>query len=279
MIMDSLVDADHGFAFGEIVYSRGGIYGPLANRYVSLIFVYEGAVKVTCDDAATTLVGGQAAFFKNDHLFLIEMERDLRHRVGWCEGVPGTLWETETSPLGGACPVIVFSERLNALQCVGVELGFESSAGLNKVRNAVGQALFAAFFHEAHLSERDRFIPKQVKRVKQYIEGNFDKETSICQLALIANLTPQHLISSFRKHLGLTPMRYLWQIRANRGRALLLQSGLSISEIAYQCGYKNPFHFSRHIRQSFSMTPTEVRANKGYRSPSDVLESPRDTAF
>ncbi|WP_406873628.1 AraC family transcriptional regulator [Aminobacter sp. P9b] len=277
--MESIVDADHGFAFGEIVYSRGGVYGPLTNRYVSMIFVYEGVAKVTCDDEVTTLVGGQAAFFKNDRHFMIEMERDIRHQVGWCEGVPGKLWETEMSPPAGNCPVIVFSERLNALQRVGVDLGFESNSGLNTVRNAVGQAVYAAFFHEAQLSERDRFVPKQVKRVKQYIEDNIDKEIKVGQLAGVANLTPQHLISSFRKHLGLTPMRYLWQMRANRGRALLLQSGLSISEIAYQCGYKNPFHFSRHIRQSFAMTPTEVRANKGYRPPSDVLESPRDTAF
>lgn len=105
------------------------------------------------------------------------------------------------------------------------------------------------------------------------------REITLDQLASIANLSPQHLISSFSKNIGLTPMRYLWQARANRGRALLLQSGLSVSEIAYQCGYKNPFHFSRHIRQNFGMAPTEVRANKGYRPPSDILESPRDTAF
>lgn len=277
--MESVVDADHGFAFGEIVYSRGGIYGPLTNRYVSLIFVYEGLAKITCDDEITTLVGGQAAFFKNDRLFLIEMERDLLHRVGWCEGVPGKMWETEASPPNGASPVLTFSERLNALQRVGVDLGFTSSVGLNKVRNAVGQALYAAFFHEAQISERDRFVPKPVQRVKKYLEDNIDREVTVDRLASIANLTQQHLISSFRKHLGLTPMRYLWKIRANHGRALLLQSGLSISEIAYQCGYKNPFHFSRHIRQNFAMTPTEIRANKGYRAPSDVLENPRDTAF
>ncbi|QPC94526.1 helix-turn-helix domain-containing protein [Mesorhizobium sp. INR15] len=277
--METIVDADHGFAFGEIVYSRGGIYGPLTNRYVSLIFVYEGLVKVTCDNETTSLAGGQAAFFKNDNLFLIEMERDLQHRVGWCEGVPGKLWESEASPLGGASPVITFSERLNALQRVGVDLGFSSNTGLNQVRNAVGQALYTAFFYEARINERDRFIPKPVQRAKKHIDENIESEITIGQLASIANLTPQHFISSFSKHLGLTPMRYLWQIRANRGRALLMQSGLSVSEIAYQCGYKNPFHFSRHIRQNFGMTPTEVRANKGYRAPSDVLENPRDTAF
>lgn len=61
-VLETIVDVGHGFAFGETVYSRGGIYGPLTNRYVSLIFVYEVFIKVTCDDETTRLVGGQAAF-------------------------------------------------------------------------------------------------------------------------------------------------------------------------------------------------------------------------
>lgn len=277
--MDSIVDVEHGFAFGEATYSRGGVYGPLSKPYVSLIFVHEGLIRVTCDDERTTLTGGQIAFFKNDRLFPIEMERDILHRVGWCEGVPGRAWGTGPSPLAGVSPVLSLTDRLTTLQRIGVELGFSSSTGLNDVRNAVGYALYTAFFHEAQLIECNRFIPKQVLRVKRHMDDNMDKGITVGELAAIANLSPQHLISSFRKHLGITPMQYLWQMRANRGRGLLLQSGLSVSEIAYQCGYKNPFHFSRHIRQNFAMTPTEIRANKGYRPPSDVLESPGNTAF
>ena len=175
--------------------------------------------------------------------------------------------------------VIPFSERLNTLQRIGVDLGLSSTAGLNDARNAVGQALYAVFFHEAQINERDRFVPEAIQRVRQHIEDSIGEEIAVSDLASIAELTPQHLIASFRKHMGLTPMRYLWQIRADRGRALLLHSGLSVSEIAYQCGYKNPFHFSRHVRQNFGMSPTEVRASKGYRRPSSELESPLDMAY
>lgn len=175
--------------------------------------------------------------------------------------------------------MIPFSERLNTLQRIGVDLGLSSTTGLNGARNAVGQAPYAVFFHEAQINERDRFVPEAIQRVRQHIEDSIGEEIAVSDLASIAELTPQHLIASFRKHMGLTPMRYLWQIRADRGRMLLLQSGLSVSEIAYQCGYKNPFHFSRHLRQNFGMTPTEVRAGKGYRQPSSALESPLDVAY
>jgi len=129
--------------------------------------------------------------------------------------------------------VIPFSERLNTLQRIGVDLGLSSTAGLNDARNAVGQALYAVFFHEAQINERDRFVPEAIKRVRQHIEDSIGEEIAVSDLASIAELTPQHLIASFRKHMGLTPMRYLWQIRADRGRMLLLQSGLSVSEIAF----------------------------------------------
>ncbi|WP_395447970.1 helix-turn-helix transcriptional regulator [Aminobacter sp. UC22_36] len=92
-------------------------------------------------------------------------------------------------------------------------------------------------------------------------------------------VTPQHLVSSFRKHIGVAPVRYLWQVRASRGHFLLLQTGLPISDIAYQCGYKNPFHFSRPISDQFGMSPRQVRENKGYRMANDVAEGAGDTAY
>jgi transcriptional regulator GlxA family with amidase domain len=76
-----------------------------------------------------------------------------------------------------------------------------------------------------------------------------------------------------------TPAGYLWKVRANRGHQMLLRTGLTIAEITFQCGYKNPFHFSRQIRQQFGMSPTEVRNTMGYRKPSAVIENTTETLY
>ncbi|WP_395450702.1 helix-turn-helix domain-containing protein [Aminobacter sp. UC22_36] len=277
--MQTIVDPEHGFTFGEAMYSAGGVYGPLRNRYVTLLLVHEGTAKVTCDDEVTLVESGECGVFRNERYVLFEYGDSKRGRVSWCEGYPGILTDTIALRLRDVPAKIPISDRLEALQRLGVELGSGSAANLNMLRNALGQSLYAAYFHEAQISERDRHIPRPVHRARNYIEENSEKDVTIDAVAELVARTPQHLISSFRKHIGMTPARYLWQVRAKRGHHLLLHSGLTVAEIAYQCGYKNPYHFSRQIKQHFGMSPTEVRTNMGYHKPSEVAEDTIDIAY
>jgi transcriptional regulator GlxA family with amidase domain len=74
-----------------------------------------------------------------------------------------------------------------------------------------------------------------------------------------AAITPQHLIRVFRQHYQVTPGRYLWHARVERGAGLLAATGLTVSEIADRCGFKNPFHFSRLLRKMQGVSPRELR--------------------
>lgn len=278
--MHTLLDAARGFAFGEAIYPNGGIYGPLHNSYLTLLIVHEGIARVVCDGVETTLERRSSGFFRNERSLMIEYLEGRRTRVSWCEGgASGDISASVASRLSELPARVALSPRVETLQRLGVEMGSGSSSNLNAMRNALGQAIFLAYFHDAQLSEQERHIPRSVLRARLYIEENFDKEITVDRLAGLVGVTPQHLVSAFRKHLGITPVRYLWQRRVARGHTLLLQTGLTLSEIAYQCGYKNPFHFSRQVAQQFGMSPRQVRANKGYRTPSDLAEGATDTAY
>lgn len=277
--MHAFLDGARGFAFGEAIYPAGGVYGPLKDRYVTLLIIHEGKATVSCDDSETVIGPGGCGFFRNErHLFMAYAE-GRSTRVSWCEGHAGEISEAVAMRLRALTPRLALSKRIETLQRVGVELGAGSGSNLNMLRNSLGEAIFQAYFHEAQLSEQERLMPRSVLRARFYIDENFEKEITVERLAKLVGVTAQHLVSSFRKHVGITPMRYLWQVRAGRGHFLLLQTGLSISDIAYRCGYKNPFHFSRQITEQFGMPPRAVRANKGYRLPSDIAEGAADTAY
>jgi AraC-like DNA-binding protein len=72
-------------------------------------------------------------------------------------------------------------------------------------------------------------------------------------------LSEEHLIRLFRKHLNLTPMKYLQVLKLETSMSLLLNSGLSVKEIAYKLGYPNQFLFSRNFRAHTGVPPTEYR--------------------
>ncbi|MCX6970179.1 MAG: helix-turn-helix transcriptional regulator [Verrucomicrobia bacterium] len=72
-------------------------------------------------------------------------------------------------------------------------------------------------------------------------------------------MTGAHLIRLFRQHLGTTPMQSVWKRRVEAGAQLLRETGLAISEVAYQCGFQSPFHFSRMLRKHFGHPPRAYR--------------------
>lgn len=267
--MHIVVDPEDGFSFGEAVYSVGGVYGPLTGRYAALLMVHEGTAKAICDGEITIIEAGECGLFLGEQLSLFEYEKGKRDKVSWCDAYPDNLPEAVALSLRNVPGRLPISERLATIQRLGLGLG--NGADTSVLRDALGLSLFTAYFHEAQISERERHIPRSIHRARRYLEENFEKELTIARLADLVALTPQHLISSFRKHIGITPVRYLWQLRASRGRQLLLHGDLPIMEIAERCGYKNPYHFSRQIRQHFGMSPTQLRAQEGY-GPSNAGE-------
>jgi AraC family L-rhamnose operon regulatory protein RhaS len=277
--MRAFIDGGRGYIFGEAIYPAGGVYGPLKERYVTLLIIHEGKARVFCDDDETVMGARSCGFFRNERRLFIEYAEGRNTRVSWCEGYAGDLPEAMAMRLRSVSPRIPLSKRVEAIQRMGVELGPGSGPNLNMLRNSLGETIFLAYFHEAQMSEQERLMPRSVLRARFYIDENYEKEITVERLAVLVGVTPQHLVSSFRKHVGVTPVRYLWQVRAQRGHSLLLQTGLPISEIAYQCGYKNPFHFSRQISEQFGMSPRDVRTNQGYRLASDIAEGAADTAY
>lgn len=71
---------------------------------------------------------------------------------------------------------------------------------------------------------------------------------------------------SFRSITGTTPHQYLIQLRLERARELLLETTLSVGEIAERCGFQDAFYFSRCFRAHFGASP------RGYRTQySDMI--------
>ena len=57
-----------------------------------------------------------------------------------------------------------------------------------------------------------------------------------------------------------TPTRYYLELRLNRARLLLLQTDISVLDVALACGFVSASHFSKCYREQFDKTP---RAERG----------------
>lgn len=99
----------------------------------------------------------------------------------------------------------------------------------------------------------------RLSRTKAYIEKHFCEEISNAVLADIAGYSERQLIRLFRSAMDMTPKNYINSLRIHKSRHLLRSTGLSVGEIAWQCGFNDQNYFSRLFRRNAGMSPTDFR--------------------
>lgn len=251
-------------SFGEVSYPNGGYYGPVGRDYFALFMVHSGRVTIEADAESFELEASQCALTVTQRHYATIIERGIPTQVSWCDGRPhNAVWLARR--IQNYPRHIPISSDLKTIMQLGIKLGVSEGDDRDGYRSALGNALLSAFIYEAGVVETERPIPQSILRARRYLDANFATNCTIGQAARAAHITPQYLVSTFRKHYGVTPARYLWRLRLDNALHLLYQTGLAVSEIAYRTGYKNPYHFSRQVKQQFDCSPLELRKRRGRR--------------
>ncbi len=108
---------------------------------------------------------------------------------------------------------------------------------------------------QSRLGVRD---PKLISVIAQ-MESNLEEPLSRADLADSVDLSTRQLERLFRKNLASTPKHYYLELRLRRARQLLLQTGMSVLDVALACGFVSASHFSKCYREFVGKTPREER--------------------
>jgi AraC-like DNA-binding protein len=274
-----LATDDHGYSFGAVTYPKGGRYGPMEQCYAMLLMIESGTATIQIGDCHHAVRENQIACTVNHEPVTIHCPRELSTRTSWCEAHPNALPEHERKSIEETPRVITLSKRLQTLFKLGIDLGVIPSTKTNELRNSLGHACFRAFIYESNIAVEEEPIPNSFKQARLYIEERFLEDCSLPTLAKVVGISAQHLTYGFNRYFGITPIRYVWQLRLSQGVGLLRRSGLSVSEIAYQCGYQNPYHFSRQVKEKYGSSPKQLRLKKGFQDPSFDMENITDLIY
>jgi AraC-like DNA-binding protein len=102
----------------------------------------------------------------------------------------------------------------------------------------------------------------QIKRLKHFIDNELDNSISVHALSNIASLSPSHFAHAFRTSFGIAPHRYVVFCRLRKATNLIMESELSLCEIALICGFADQPHLCRIFKKHFSQTPVAWRRQK-----------------
>ena len=120
-------------------------------------------------------------------------------------------------------------------------------------------------------THRERLAIRTIKPSLVYMLTHLDQPLPVPELSRIADVSCSHFFALFKRATGQTPNSYFTRARMRRACKLLLETSLSVKEIAASLAYDDEFYFSRLFKSLHQLAPSYYRAQRG---PSQFRVSP-----
>lgn len=123
--------------------------------------------------------------------------------------------------------------------------------------HGLAEIIFSYFVK--HATRKQIVDDERIAKLIDYINLNVAKNISIEELADKACLTKSYLIRVFRNNLGITPLQYVIQKKIQYAQTMLLDSDMTVLEIAKAVGIPDVSYFIRLFKKNLGFTPQEYR--------------------
>ena len=118
--------------------------------------------------------------------------------------------------------------------------------------------IFGHITVEEKLKKRSKF---DVTIIREYLEQNLKDDIDIAGLATSLKISERQIYNVFKENYGVTPMKYLQQLRLNAIKKELISATsktVKISDIAYKYKFEHMSHFSNEYRKLFGKAPSST---------------------
>ena len=106
------------------------------------------------------------------------------------------------------------------------------------------------------------FVPSALEKPLVRMKQHYSDPLRLAELADIAGMSVSHFIRTFKRSMGTSPIDWLRRERINQAKRRLIDSDEPIKEIARQCGYRDPYFFSKDFKKVAGSSPTDYRAHE-----------------
>lgn len=182
-----------------------------------------------------------------EYIWIAFHGRDVETILGHC-GLLGA------NPTGDYLP----SEKLLA-SLEDIILQLQDKKTMNEY--AILGNLYSIFglLSQKHFENEATYENLYVKQAVSFIQNNYNYDIKVQDIADSLQIDRTYLYRLFMAHFNLSPKQYLLGCRLKAAMVLLNNSLLSVSEIAYTCGFSDPSSFCRCFREQLGFTPKAFR--------------------
>lgn len=138
----------------------------------------------------------------------------------------------------------------------GIDYFLEFISILHDLSNSRNQKLLSTSFSNYNDFENS----DKIKKIYEYVQKNFQRKITLDEISELINMTPVSFNRFIKKRTGKTFISYINSTRVSYASRLLLETDLSVGEIAYKCGFNNLANFNRMFKKIKNNTPSEFRS-------------------
>ncbi|MGN0193883.1 MAG: AraC family transcriptional regulator [Pseudoramibacter sp.] len=98
-----------------------------------------------------------------------------------------------------------------------------------------------------------------VQKMLSYMSAHYSEKIQLSDIAAAASYSESACCRIFKRFTGESLMAYLKAFRLEQSTHLLVRGTLSVSDVAYACGFSSTSYFIRLFRDQFGMTPLKYQ--------------------
>jgi AraC-like DNA-binding protein len=136
--------------------------------------------------------------------------------------------------------------------------GFDRILGLLHVLHMLSLSdefsVLSRFGFASRLRPQDQ---ERMQKVHAYVMGHFTEPITLHDVAAIAHMAPTAFSRYFKERTNRPFSRFITELRIGHASKLLVEKDLSISSVAYECGYPTLSNFNRQFKAITGLTPRE----------------------
>ncbi|MNI46178.1 HTH-type transcriptional activator Btr [compost metagenome] len=101
-------------------------------------------------------------------------------------------------------------------------------------------------------------VDPRIQKSMAFIMDHYTEEVTVSELASLAGLHPEYLGKLFKQNTGSSCKEFLNRVRVNNAEMLLSAGGVTVSEVAEHCGYRDAAYFSNVFKRIKGYPPSAV---------------------
>ncbi|WP_026494443.1 AraC family transcriptional regulator [Butyrivibrio sp. WCD3002] len=145
----------------------------------------------------------------------------------------------------------IFQEIIKELQLKKTGYSIVATADLEKMLALINRSMEL----EASEDRNDLVLERLIIQLNQ----SYNNAWSVTSMAKYCNLSEGYFSHYFKEKMGVSPMKYLANLRIEKAKFLLSESDISVSNIAASLGFSDVLYFSRIFKKAVGESPTAFR--------------------